>query len=102
MNKGIEMRVTYTLDVSEAEHKCIYSLDEIACVNEIPVTHNDAPQHLRTLVAPGVKCVAVLLIKQMQAFTQCFTTESYEEVKDKLKRAGVEIIQDQPSDGYVR
>ena len=92
MNKGIELKVCYTQDISEAGHRCVYSADEIACVNEIPVTHPEGPGHLRHLIKPGVETVAVILIKQMQAFTQCFTLESYDEVKAKLVKAGVEII----------
>jgi len=90
MDKGIEFNICYAEDADEISHRAVYATEQIGIVNEVPVNHPSVPGHVRVLCEHDK--IAVILIKMMEAYTQCFTIESYEEVKEKLRRAGIEII----------
>ena len=89
MRGAIEVHVVYHDHLGETPHRQIVPLDMIATINECPSNHGAAPFILRHLT--DNKSVAVLLVKQMEAFTQTFTVETYEEVVAKAEAAGMHV-----------
>lgn len=95
MNKGaIEVHVVYHEHLGEVPHRQWIPIDMIATINECPVTHGAAPFNLRMMTNNDT--VAVILVKQLEAFTQTFTVETYEEVKRRAIAAGLNIVDGDP------